>query len=115
MILFDAVLKRQIRCLFLEDNQATLRIITTGQNQALRHVLRTRRVNVHWVSQVCREQPIDLEACESHLIAGDMFTKCFGISQKWYEVMKRIPHMPWSDFLKLFNQGNKPYPQDVKQ
>ena len=23
--------------------------------------------------------------------------------------------MTWSDFLKLFNQGNKPYPQDVKQ
>ena len=75
MTLFDAVLKRQIRCLFLEDNQATLRIITTGKNQALRHVLRTHRVNVHWVSQVCREQPIDLGACESHLMAGDMFYK----------------------------------------
>ena len=23
--------------------------------------------------------------------------------------------MPWIDFLKLFNQGNKPYPQDVKK
>ena len=48
-------------------------------------------------------------------MAGDMFTKCFGNSQKLYEVMKPISHMPWSDFLKLFNQGNKPYPQDVKK
>ena len=80
MILFVAVLKRQIRCLFFEDHQAMLRIVTTGKHQALRHVLRTHRVNVHWVSQVCREQPIDLGACESHLMAGDMFTKCFGNS-----------------------------------
>ena len=29
--------------------------------------------------------------------------------------MKLISHMPWSDFLKLVNQGNKPYPQDVKK
>ena len=41
MTLFDAVLKRQIRRAFLEDSQATLRIITTGKNQALRHVRRT--------------------------------------------------------------------------
>ena len=70
---------------------------------------------MHWVSQVCREQPIDLGACESHLMAGDVFTKCFGHSQKWYEVMKLISHMPWSDFLKLSNQGNEPYPQDAKK
>ena len=76
--LFDAVLKSQIRCLLLEDYQATLRIITTGQHQALRHVLRTHRVNVHWVSQVCREQPIYLGACESHRMVGDMFTKFLG-------------------------------------
>ena len=29
--------------------------------------------------------------------------------------MKLISHMPWIDVLKLFNQGNKPYPQDIKK
>ena len=29
--------------------------------------------------------------------------------------MTLISQMPWMDFLKLFNQGNKPYPQDVKK
>ena len=90
-------------------------MITTGKNQALRHVLRTHRVNAHWVSQVCREQPIDLGTRESHLMAGDMFIKCAGSSQKLYEVMKPIFHMLGSDLLKLFNQGNKHYPQDVKK
>ena len=72
MTLFDAVLKREIRLLFLEDNQATLIIITTGKNRALRHVYRTHRINVHWISQMVRQQPIDLGACESHLMAGDI-------------------------------------------
>ena len=67
MTLFDKILKREIRCLFLEDNQATLRIITTGKTQALRHVFRTHRVNVHFLTEACQEQPIDLGACESIL------------------------------------------------
>ena len=54
MTLFDAILKRELRLLFLEDNQATLRIITTGKNQVLRHVYRTHRINVDWISQVVR-------------------------------------------------------------
>ena len=29
--------------------------------------------------------------------------------------MRLISHMPWSDALKLFNQGHKPYPQYVKK
>ena len=79
MILFDAILKREIRLLFLEDSQASLRMITTGNNQVLRHDYRTHRMNVHWISQVVREQPIDLGACESHLMAGDIFYKML-----WY-------------------------------
>ena len=82
MMLFDTILKREIRLLFLEDNRATLRIITTGKNQVLRHVCRTHRINVHWISQVAREQPIDLGAGERHLVAGDMFTTCVGTTDK---------------------------------
>ena len=62
-----------------------------GKQQALRHVLKTHRSHVHLVTQVCREQP-DLGACESNLMAGDLFTKCFSNSKKWYEVMKQIAH-----------------------
>ena len=50
MTLFDAILKREIRLLFLEDSPAALRIITTGKNQVLRQVYRTRRIHVHWIS-----------------------------------------------------------------
>lgn len=49
MTLYDAFLKRETRCLFLEDNQSTLRSITTGKHQSLRHMNRTHIVNVHWI------------------------------------------------------------------
>ena len=77
LTLLDKLFQREVRCLFLEDNQSTLRNIITGNNQALRHVNRTHRVNVHWISETCRTQPIDLGACESHLMAADIFTKIF--------------------------------------
>ena len=101
--------------LFLEDNQATLRIIITGKNQVLRHVYRTHRINVHWISQVVREQPIDLGVCESHFMAGDISTTCFGITDKWNRVMKLIDHLAWTDVLRLFNQGHRPFPVHVKK
>jgi hypothetical protein len=107
MTLFDQVLKRSIRCLFLEDNQATLRIIATGKYQNLRHVSRTHRVNIHMVSEIVQDGTVDIGACESHLMAGDIFTKCFPSSSKWYDVMKLVAHMRWCDFLKLFNKGIK--------
>ena len=44
-----------------------------------------------------------------------MFTRCFGNYQKCFEVMKLIVYMPWSEFLKRFNQGNKLYLQYVKK
>ena len=83
--------------------------------QALRRVLRPHRVNAPWVSQVCREQPSDSGACESHLMAGFMFTTCFGHFEKSYEVMKLNSHMPWPDVLNLFNIGSKPHTQDIKK
>ena len=62
-----------------------------------------------------REQPIDLGACESHLMAGDLFTTWFGTGDKWDQVMKLIGHLRWVDFLRLFNQGSRPFPTDVKK
>ena len=93
MTLFDNIFKREMKCLFLEDNQATLRIIQTGKHQALQHVSRTHRINTAWISETCRKQPIDLGACESHLMAGDIFTRAFTELAKWTDVRRLIAHM----------------------
>ena len=83
MTLFDNIYRREMRCLFLEDNQSTLKNIMSGKHQALRHMSRTHRVNCHWVTEVCRNLPVDPAACESHLMAGDIFTKRFTEVAKW--------------------------------
>ena len=48
------------------------------------------------------------------IMAGDMFTKCFGTADKWDQVMKLVGHLRWVDFLRLFNQGGRSFPIDVK-
>ena len=115
MTLLDQLFQREVRCLFLEDNQSTLRNITTGKMASLRHLSRTHRVNTHWVAEVCRELPIDLGACESHLMAADIFTKIFAENMKWVDVMRLIGHLRWNDFLTLFNRGNKSFPEKPKK
>ena len=86
--LLDQFFRRDVRCLFLEDNQSTLRNIMTGKMGALRHVSRTHRINVHWIHEVCTEDAIDLGACESHLMSADMFTNMFSNKEKWIDVMR---------------------------
>ena len=48
------------------------------------------------------------------LWVGDVFTKCFGTTDKLIQVMKLIGHLSWKDVLRLFNQGSRPYLIDVK-
>ena len=55
--------------------------------------LRPHRINVHWISQVLREQPIDLGACESHLMAGHILTMYVGTTDKWVQVKKLFGHL----------------------
>ena len=95
----------------LQDNQSTMRNMHTGKNDKLRHMSRTHRVNVHWIAETCRTEPIDVGACESHLMAGDMFTKSFTNGLKWNQVMKLISNFQWSEFLEMFNKGtHTPFP-----
>lgn len=115
LTLLDSLFHIIVRCLFLEDNQSTLRNVTTGANQSLRHMNRTHRVNCHSISETCREQPIYFGACESHLMAADMFTNIFTNCEKLVDVMRLIAHLFWADFLRLFNKGNMPFPDTGKK
>ena len=58
-------------------------------------------------SEIVQDGTVDIGACESHLMAGNVFTKCFPFSCKLYDVMKIVARMRWCDFLKLFNKGIK--------
>ena len=67
------------------------------------------------VSEIVQDGTVDIGACESHLMAGDIFTKRFPSSSKCYGVMKLVVHMRWPDFLKVFNKGIKMFPSTKKK
>jgi hypothetical protein len=52
--LWDIVLERKVIATLLEDNQATMQILKSGKNPALRHIARTHRVNFTWLSDIFR-------------------------------------------------------------
>ena len=68
----------------LEDNQATLQILKSGKNPALRHVARTHRVNLAWRSEVFRKSDqMSIEYCRTAEQAADIMTKGFTNPETW--------------------------------
>ena len=49
--LWEALLGRPLQVEFMEDNEATIRIISTGKSQAMRHVGRTHRVDLAFLHE----------------------------------------------------------------
>ena len=45
---------------FMEDNQATITILTTGESQSMRHTDRTQRVSFGWLQQQFQSDQFDL-------------------------------------------------------
>ena len=76
--LWDVVLERKVIATLLEDNQATMRILKSGKDPALRHIARTHRVNFAWLSDVSRAcDQMDIKYCSTHEQSADIMTKEF--------------------------------------
>ena len=91
---WETVLQRKVRMRALEDNQATMRIIQTGKNPALRHLNRTHRVSVSWLHERCARGDFELEYCDTDEQCADIFTKSFVNAVKWDAVVSLINHYP---------------------
>ena len=81
--LWDIVLERKVAATLLEDNQATVQIFKSGKNPPLRHIARTHRVNLAWISDVYRTcDQMDTKHCSIHEQSADM-TKGFTNADSW--------------------------------
>ena len=58
-----------------QDNQSTMRIMITGKLHALRHVKRTHRISVAWISDLINSIQVNLLDCTTECMAADIFTK----------------------------------------
>ena len=68
---------------FMEDNQATITILTNGESQSMRHTDRTQRVSFGWLQQQFKDDQFDLVNVNTSYQVADLLTKPFTSPAKW--------------------------------
>ena len=90
--LVEAILGRPIRLDFMEDNEATIRILATGRTPALRHMGRTHKVSLAWLYEQFSRDAVRLIYCPSEQQSADIFTKTFDTADMWEALLPLILH-----------------------
>ena len=75
---------------FMEDNQATITILTTGESQSMRHTDRTQRVSFGWLQQQFQTNQFDLVNVNTSYQVADLLTKPFTSPAKWQHAIDLI-------------------------
>ena len=81
------------RC-FVEDNQATIRILENGKSPTFRHTDKTQRVNLSWLEEQFKRRWYKLVHGPSMLQAADILTKPFVNAEKWKLAVKLLALTP---------------------
>jgi len=81
--LWRVLFPHQPPLLFHEDNQAMIRVVTTGKNPTMRYLARTHRVSVAWLHEVCQMKEIRMVYEETSRMCADIFTKAFTNAVAW--------------------------------
>ena len=87
---WEYILNRPMEMVLREDNQATICVIKNGYSPALRHMPRTHRVSVAWLSELIQEEEVDVQYCDTNEQAADIFTKPFTGIPKWRNALQLI-------------------------
>ena len=66
-----------------EDNDAMVRVLTTGRNPTMRYLGLTHGIKINWLHQVSTGPNAKLNYVEAALQAADIFTKTFENGTKW--------------------------------
>ena len=75
---------------FLEDNQATITILTNGSSSQMRHTDRTQRVSFGWLKQQFESEQFDLINVNTNYQAADILTKPFTSPAKWDNAVRLL-------------------------
>ena len=85
---------RSIKGVFVEDNQATIRILENGKSPTFRHADKTQRVNLSWLEEQFKRRWYKLVHGPSMLQAADILTKPFVSAEKWKLAVKLLAITP---------------------
>ena len=83
---------KSIQSVFVEDNQATIRIMESGRSPTFRHTDKTQRVNLSWLSEQFRRKWYGLIHGPTMMQAADILTKPFTNGEKWAFAVKLLAH-----------------------
>lgn len=81
---------KSVEGVFVEDNQATIRIFESGKSPAFRQIDKTQRVNLSWLEEQFGRKWYRLVHGPTVLQAADIFTKPFTNSEKWGSALKLL-------------------------
>jgi hypothetical protein len=94
LIIFEKIFGRPIRLVFEEDNQAAISVMKSGYSPALKHMGRTHRVCLKWISERIAEKQVEVNYCLSADQVADIFTKPFTEPAKWRPAIEAIKVTP---------------------
>ena len=77
-----------LEVIFLEDNQATIRILESGRSPSFRHTDKTQRLNLSWLPEQFKRKHFRLVYVGSSLQAADILTKPFTNTAKWESALR---------------------------
>ena len=90
--LVSMIPSKSIQSVFVEDNQATIRIMESGRSPTFRHTDKTQRVNLSWLSEQFRRKWYGLIHGPTMMQAADILTKPFTNGEKWAFAVKLLAH-----------------------
>jgi hypothetical protein len=92
--LLDIILKRKVKCICWEDNEATIKIVDKGYSAALRHISRIHGVDIGFLHRCYHQEPLcsqfSLQCCRSADMAADVLTKHITEESKWSEALRML-------------------------
>ena len=86
-------LPKSLEGVFVEDNQATIKILENGKSPTFRHTDKTQRVNLSWLSEQFKRRWYKLVHGPSMMQAADILTKPFTNSEKWKFALALLSHV----------------------
>ena len=106
-----------LEVIFLEDNQATIRILESGRSPSFRHTDKTQRLNLSWLSEQFKRKHFRLVYVGSSLQAADILTKPFTNSEKWESALRLMgissQPLPRKEQQKMKACAGEPAPSTV--
>ena len=88
--LWELLLGRKLKVRLMEDNDAAVKIKTSGRNPAIRHMWRTHNVDLAFLNECLKNGHYTIEYCKSAAQAADIFTKEFRDAVSWNRVCRLI-------------------------